>query len=157
MKRPPGVTILAVMIFLSAVSLVGEALLLVSVAAGSSIAGFLTRAIAVLSMVADCSSHVVVVLAWIILPASLPFLVGIYAFLAVFFLVIGMALLRVQNWARAVIVVLAVLSIATGIVGFAIPQFLLFRQPPVFLVIDLVILVYLFQAKTKEVFGAKTL
>jgi hypothetical protein len=154
MKRPIGVTILAVMTFLSVLNLAGNALLLFG--AGSPLARLITWPIAAFGVILNWPSNALLALALMVLPISLPALGGLHVFLAVLFFVVAMALMRVQNWARIVIAVLAVLNITTAIAGFAIPRLLLFRQAPIKLAMDLVILVYLFQAKTREAFGAKS-
>jgi hypothetical protein len=152
MKRPPGVTILAVLIFLSVPHLLVVVLSLLG--AGNFLAGIPMLLMSLMSEFAEWPSHTLLALALIGLPANLPILVGVFVFLAVFFLVIGMAVLRVQNWARIVIIVLAILNIVTAIAGFGIPRLSLLRQSTISLAIEVVILIYLFQAKIKKVFGA---
>jgi hypothetical protein len=149
MRRPTGVTILAVLSFAVAVALLGRA----GIDAGVS---FLSRPglwiIIIMTQIADWGSHALWVLAFV-LTQNLNILVGVYFLMALLHAAIGVGFLRMQNWARLLMIVLAILQLATTPPGYASPRFLLFRQGPLTIAIHIAVLIYLFRPKVKQVFA----
>src|ERR1700739_3391845 len=135
MGRPTGVTILAVLSFVVALVLFGNALLLMG---GGSFLKQLMSLIAGLHI----TPHLFF---WF------------YCMMAVLYVAIGLGFLRVQNWARLVVVILSIFGLATTALGYAAPRLIIFRQSPIDLAIDIVVLIYLFWPKVKQVFGTGTI
>jgi len=162
MQRPTGVTVLAVLSFVFAL-----AILLSILGSGLPLGGgsFLPRlsfwVANLLSQVADWGSHAVGGLAMValdrVIPPPLFIFVAIYILMALLYAAIGMGFLRMRNWARLLMIALAILDLATTALGYASPRFLIFRQTTIAIAIHVAVLVYLFRPKVKETFGASTI
>jgi len=157
MQRPTGVTVLAVLSFVFAL-----AILLSILGSGLPLGGgsFLPRlsfwVANLLSQVADWGSHAVVALA-LALPVPPNLIFGIYILMALLCAAIGMGFLRMRNWARLLMMALASFELATAVVGYASPRFLIFRQTPIAIAIHVAVLVYLFRPKINQVFAASAI
>jgi hypothetical protein len=152
MRRPTGVTILAVLSFLVALVLFGNALLLMG---GGSFLKQLMSWIAVASnLLADWGSHAVLGSLILGLHITPHLFFWFYCMMAVLYVAIGLGFLRVQNWARLLVIILSIFGLATTALAYATPRLIIFRQSPIDLVIDIVVLIYLFWPKVKQVFGA---
>jgi hypothetical protein len=141
MQRPTGVTILAVLTFIGAAFLVVGALL--SLLGGAVISSLGS---ARMGMMAGVGAAVVAI-----------FLV----ILALVEVVIGLGLLKLQNWARIVTIVLVGLSLLGSLGSLFSPFahlhiffFLFLVRRLVFAAIGVWILWYLFQPNVKQAFGA---
>jgi hypothetical protein len=154
MQRPTGVRILAIAMFLGIPYLLVAALALVGV--GAFLGGIPILLMTFLSMFVDWPSHALLVffLRFLFVPSP-AVLIGFYCLLMLMYLALGAGLLRLQNWARRVVVVLAILNLLTGVVGYASPRLLLLRQSIFAIVIEVFVLIYLFRSEVKEAFGAK--
>jgi hypothetical protein len=151
MQRPTGVTILAVLTFVIALDILVSGLLLLG--RGSFLPQFSVWVLALFTMIASCGSHALGALA-LVLQVAPNLLPGIFFMMALLYAIIGVGLLKIQNWARWLVIVLAIFELATTAIGYAIPRFLLFRQNLIGVAIDVAFLIFLFQPKTKETFGA---
>jgi hypothetical protein len=141
MQRPTGVTILAVLAFIAGAFLVVVALL--SLLGGAVVSSLGSPR---MGMVAGVGAAVVAVFLLI---------------LAAVEVVIGVGLLKLQNWARIVTIVLVGLSLLGSLGSIFNPFghmhifFMLFLiRRLVFAAIDVWILWYLFQPNVKQAFGA---
>jgi hypothetical protein len=152
MQRPTGVRILAIAMFLGIPYLLVAALAFVGV--GAFLGGIPIFLMTFLSMFVDWPSHALMVffLQFRFAPSPAVF-IGFYCFLMLIYLALGAGLLRLQNWARFSVVVLAILNLLTGVVGYASPRLLLLRQSIISLVIEVLVLIYLFRPEVKEAFG----
>lgn len=152
MQLPTGVKILAIAMFLGIPYLLAAALAFVSV--GAFLGGIPIFLMTFLSMFVDWPSHALLVffLQFLFVPSP-AVLIGFYCFLMLIYLALGVGLLRLQNWARLVVIVLAILNLFTGVVGYASPRLLLLRQSIFSLIIEIVVLIYLFRPEVKEAFG----
>jgi hypothetical protein len=141
MQRPTGVTILAVLAFLAGGFLVVAALL--SLLGGAVVSSLGSSGIGMMAGVGAALFAV------------------FFLILAAVEVVIGIGLLKLQNWARIVTIVLVGLSLLGSLgsifnpFGHAHIFFLLFLiRRLVFAAIDVWILWYLFQPNVKQAFGA---
>ena len=152
MQRPTGVRILAIAMFLGIPYLLVAALAFVRV--GAFLDGIPIYLMSFLSTFVDWPSHALLVffLQFLFVPSP-AVLIGFYCFLILIYLALGAGLLRLQNWARLVVVVLAILNLLTGVVGYASPRLLMLRQSMFSLIIEIVVLIYLFRPEVKEAFG----
>jgi len=138
MERPTGVTILAVLTFLGAaflalaaiIFLAGGAMLSQAMASGfGAIAGVGAAVIAVVFLV-----------------------------FAVLYVAVGMGMLKLQNWARIVTIILVglgLLSAAAGVLlSFAHFRLFFLVRELIVLGIDIWIIAYLFRPHVKQAFGA---
>jgi hypothetical protein len=73
------------------------------------------------------------------------------------YLIVGAGLLRLQNWARLVVVVLAILNLVVGAIGLARPRWFLFRQLVIAMLIEVGALIYLIRLEVKKAFGTAQL
>jgi hypothetical protein len=153
MQCPTGVRILAIAMFLGIPYLLVATLALVG--AGAFLGGIPIFLMSFLSMFVDWPSHALLVLflQFRFAPSPAVF-IGFCCFLMLIYLTLGTGLLRLQNWARFVVIVLAILNLLTGVVGYAGPRLILLRQSIISLVIEVVVLIYLFRPEVKEAFGA---
>jgi hypothetical protein len=153
MQRPTGVKILAIAMFLSIPYLLAAALALVGV--GAFLGGIPLLLMTLLNMFVDWPTHALQVffLQFLFVPSSPVVLIGFNCFLILIYLALGAGLLRLQNWARLGVVVLAIVNLLTGVVGYASPRLLLLRQSIFSLIIEVVVLIYLFRPEVKEAFG----
>lgn len=153
MQCPTGVRILAIAMFLGIPYLLAAALGLVG--AGAFLGGIPIFLMSFLSMFVDWPSHALLVLflQFRFAPSPVVF-IGFYCFLMLIYLTLGAGLLRLKNWARFFVIVLAILNLLTGVVGYAGPRLILLRQSIISLVIEVVVLIYLFRPEVKEAFGA---
>jgi hypothetical protein len=139
MERPTGVTILAVLAFIGAGLLVFAAL-------GAMLMGGV--------MLSRMGAGPIGVLGGVgVAVAAVIFLV-----IAVLYVVMGVGLLKVQNWARILTIVLVglgALAQALGVLG-ALAHFhpFLFVWRAIFVAIDVWIIVYLLKPHVKQAFGA---
>jgi hypothetical protein len=157
MQRPTGATILAVLSFLAALRVLFGGLLLIGALSFLGKISFLppiaTLVFALFGMITACGSHALGVLALILqIPPNLMFVA--YFPIAVLYAAIGLGLLKVQNWARWLVIGLCTLELIMAAVGYTVPRFLLFRLGVVGMAIDVAALIFLFQPKVKEVFEA---
>ena len=157
MERPRGVTILAVLSFLAALNtLLGGILLLagfLDLRAISFLLQIVTLVMYLFGMIAGCGSHALGVLTLVLqIPPNLIFLA--YFLFPVLFGAIGFGLLKLQNWARWLVIALCILELIMAAVGYAVPRFLLLRMGILGMAIDVAALVFLFQANVKEAFEA---
>jgi hypothetical protein len=152
-QRPTGVTILAVALFLGIPYLLALALVLFG--GGAFLGGIPIFLMSFFSMFVNWPAHALLIFfmqfRFAINPAVLA---GFYCILMLMHLVAGAGLLRMQNWARLVVVVLAIVNLLTGMVGYASPRLLLFRQSIFAIVIEVFVLIYLFRPEVKKAFGA---
>jgi hypothetical protein len=152
-ERPTGVTILAVALLLGIPYLLFLALVLVG--GGAFLGGIPILLMSFFSQFVDWPSHAVLLFFMQFRFAANPaVLVGFYIFFMLLHLTLGAGLLRVQNWARLVVVVLTGLNLVTAAIGFAGAHFLLFRQTILTIVIEVFVLMYLFRTEVKDAFGA---
>jgi hypothetical protein len=154
MQHPTGVRILAIAMLLGIPYLLVAALAFVGV--GGFLGGIPILLMSFLSMFVDWPSHALLVffLQFRFAPSAAVF-IGFYCFLMLIYLALGVGLLRLQNWARFVVVVLAILNLLAGVVGYASPRLLLLRQSIISLAIEVVVLIYLFRPELKEAFGLR--
>jgi hypothetical protein len=151
MERPPGVTLLAVLSFLAALHTLLAGLLLLD--ALSFLPQIATLVMALFGMIAGCGSRALGALALVLqIPLNLIFVTDFLT--AAFYGAIGLGLLKLQNWARWLVIALCTLELIGAAVGYAVPRFLLLRLGLLSTVIDVAVLVFLFQPKAKEVFEA---
>ena len=156
MHRPAGVTVLAIAMFLGIPYLLVAALL--PLGWGAFLGGIPIVLMAFLSMFVNWPSHALQVFLLQFLFAPWPaVLIGFNSFLMFVYLALGAGLLRLQNWARRVVVVLAVVNLLTVVVGYASPRLLLLRQSIFAIVIEVFALIYLFHPEVKEALGATRL
>jgi hypothetical protein len=139
MERPTGVTILAVLAFIGAGLLVFAAL-------GAMLMGGV--------MLSRMGAGPIGVLGGVgVAVAAVIFLV-----IAVLYVVVGVGLFKVQNWARILTIVLVglgALAQALGVLGALIhlhPFLVIWRA--IFVAIDVWIIVYLLKPNVKQAFGA---
>ncbi len=154
MQGPTGVRILAIAMFLGIPYLLVAAL--ADVGVGAFLGGSPILLMTFLNMFVDWPSHALLVffLQFLFVPSP-AVLIGFYCLLMLMYLALGAGLLRLQNWARRFVVVLAILNLLTGVVGYASPRLLLLRQSIFAIVIEVFVLIYLFRSEVKEAFGAK--
>jgi len=154
MQCPTGVRILAIAMFLGIPYLLVAALALVGV--GAFLGGIPILLMTFLNMFVGWPSDALLVffLRFLFVPSP-AVLIGFYCLLMLMYLALGAGLLRLQNWARRFVVVLAILNLLTGVVGYASPRLLLLRQSIFAIVIEVFVLIYLFRPEVKEAFGAK--
>lgn len=136
MKRPTGVTVLAVLSFLSAAFLVVAALSIAAVSKGG------------LGTAATSTSGI---MAWLGPAAETIVLV-----FAVIYIAIGIGLLRLMNWARLLLMILLVLGAIAAVVGI-ISSFSPLRATPLVgqiigLAFNMLILMYLLDPQVKQAF-----
>jgi len=129
---------------------------LADVGVGAFLGGSPILLMTFLNMFVDWPSHALLVffLQFLFVPSP-AVLIGFYCLLMLMYLALGAGLLRLQNWARRFVVVLAILNLLTGVVGYASPRLLLLRQSIFAIVIEVFVLIYLFRSEVKEAFGAK--
>ncbi len=156
MRRPAGVTLLAIAMFL------GIPYLLVAASLPFGWGGFLGGIpivlLNLLNMFVDWPSHTLLVCFLLFLSVPSPAaLIAFYSFLMLIHLALGVGLLRLQNWARLAAVVLAIRNLFMGVVGYASTRLLLFRQSIFAIAIEVFVLVYLFRPEAKQAFGATRL
>jgi hypothetical protein len=137
MERPAGVTILAVLGFLGAAfALMGGMTIFAGGAMVSRMSG------TPLGMMAGVGGAMI----------ATAFLI-----FAVFYVIISVGLLKLQNWARIILIVLVILGLASSAFGLlgAVAHFhvFLFFWRAIFAAIQVWILVYLFQPNVKTAFG----
>jgi hypothetical protein len=150
MKRPLGVTLLAVLSFVAALHTLLAGLVLLG---ASFLPQITTLVMYLFGMIAGCGSQALGALA-LFLPIP-PNLFFIPEFLiAVLYGAIGLGLLKLRNWARRLVIVLCIIELIGAAVGYAVPRFLLLRLGILGIAIDVAALVFLFQSKVKEVFEA---
>jgi hypothetical protein len=157
MERPRGVTLLAVLSFLTALNalLAGILLLagLLDLRAISFLLQIATLVMYLFGMIAGCGSRALGALALILqIPLNLIFVTSFLS--AVLYGAIGLGLLRLRNWARWLVIALCILELIGAAVGYAVPGFLLLRLGILGMAIDAAALIFLFQPKVKEVFEA---
>jgi hypothetical protein len=87
-----------------------------------------------------------------VIPLVLPS-AGAYLSLALLYLAIGAGLWRLQNWARWLLIIRTAFELVAAAIGFASPHFPFFRQTTIAIAINVAILIYLFRADAKQVFG----
>jgi len=155
MRRPFGVTILAIAMFLAIPYLLVAAIVLTG--GGAFLAGTPILLLSYFNMLVDWPSH-----AAFLFYLQFPFAfhtvaaVTFYCCVMIMYLTIGAGLLRLENWSRLLVAGLAILNLIAAIIGFAGGHFLLFRQSILSIAIEVVVLVYLFRSEVKEAFGAPT-
>ena len=152
MKRPIGVTILAISLFLGIPYLLFLALVLV----GSTFSfGALVFVVTFLSYFVNWLSRALVLFfVQFQSGANAAAFVGFHCFVILLYLIIGAGLLRLQNWARVVVIVLSIVNLVVSIGGYFGPRMILFRQMSISMGIELLVVIYLFQPRVKEAFGA---
>jgi hypothetical protein len=148
MQRPTGVTFLAVLSFLAALNALIAGLL--PLGALSFLPQFGTLVMLLFGMIAGCGSHILGALALILIPLNLIFVASFL--IAVLYGAIGLGLLKLQNWARWLVIVFCTLELIGAVAGYAVPRFLLLRLGILSMAIDAAALVFLFQPKVKEAF-----
>jgi hypothetical protein len=150
MKRPLGVTLLAVLSFVVALHMLLAGLVLL----GASFLPQITTLIFYLfGMIAACGSHALgALMLFLAIPPNLFFITEFL--IAVLYGAIGLGLLKLQNWARWLVIALCTLELIMAAVGYAVPRFLLLRMGILGMAIDVAALIFLFQPKVKEVFEA---
>jgi len=156
-ERPCGVTLLAVLSFLTALNalLAGILLLagLLDLRAISFLLQIATLVMYLFGMIAGCGSHALAALALFLqIPPNLFFIPEFL--IAVLYGAIGLGLLRLRNWARWLVIALCILELIMAAVGYSTPRFLLLRLGIPGMAIDVAALIFLFQPKVKEVFEA---
>lgn len=148
MQRPTGVTILAVLSFLAALNMLLGGLALLG---ASFLPQITTLVMYLLGMIAGCGSHALAPLALILqIPLNLIFVA--YFLIAALYVAVGLGLLKLQNWARWLVIALCILELIMAAVGYAVPRFFLLRLGILGMTIDAAALIFLFQPKVKEVF-----
>lgn len=160
MPRPGVVTALAIVCFVVAVYLLTSGLLLLitsgvlplrSSSALPTAAGF---AFAMFGMVASCGGHLLAALALILqVPLNLFFAVCFVA--AMIYAALGIGIMKLKNWARLLVIVLAAFEIAAAVVGYVVPRFIMLRVGILGMAIDVTVLIVLFRSATKQAFGLK--
>ena len=152
MKRPMGVTILAIALFLGIPYLAFLALVLV----GAKFPfGLFIFVITFLSYFLNWLSHALLLFfVQFQSAANTVAFVGFYCFLMLLNLIVGAGLLRLQNWARVAVIVLSIANLVVSVGGYFGPRLLLFRQMSISMGIEVAVLIYLFQPRVKEAFGA---
>ena len=150
MERPRGVTLLAVLNFVAALNTLIAGLVLL----GASFLPQMTTLVMVLfGMLAGCGSHAIGVLALMLpIPLNLFFVTNFLS--AALYAAIGFGLLRLQNWARRVVIALCIIELIGAVVGYGVPRFLLLRMGILGIAIDVAALIFLFKPKVKEAFEA---
>jgi hypothetical protein len=133
MERPTGVTLLAVLSFLAALNALLAGLM--PLGALSFLPQITTLVMALFGMIAGCGSHVLAALA-LFLPIPLNLIFVTYFLSAVLYGAIGRGLLKVQNWARWLVIALCTLEVIGAAVGYAAPRFLLLRVGLLTMAID---------------------
>jgi hypothetical protein len=151
MQRPLGVTLLAVLSFLTALHTLLAGLLILGTL--SFLPQIATLVIYLFGMIAGCGSHALETLA-LLLQIPLNLISVPYFLSAVLYAAIGLGLLKLQNWARWLVIALCTLELILAAVGYVAPRFLLLRLGILGMAIDVAALVFLFQPKVKEVFEA---
>jgi hypothetical protein len=152
MRRPTGAIVLAVLSFAVALILFGNALLLIG--EGSFLKQLMSWISVPSNLLADWGSHAVLGALILGLHITPHIFFWFYCMMAVLYVAIGMGFLRVQNWARLLVIIFSIFGLATTALGYATPRFIIFRQSPIDVAIDIVVLIYLFQPKVKQAFGA---
>ena len=155
MERPRGVTLLAVLSFLTALNalLAGILLLagLVDLRAISFLLQIATLVMYLFGMIAGCGSHALGALALMLQIPPNQFFIAEFR-IAVLYAAIGFGLLKLQNWARWLVIALCILEVILAVVAYAVPRFLLLRLGILGIGIDVAAIIFLFQPKVKEVF-----
>lgn len=155
MQRPTGVTLLAVLSFLvsflAALSTLAEGVL--PPGALSFLPRVTAQVLYLLGRIEGCGSHALGALA-VFLQIDMNLIFVAYFPIAVLYGAIGLGLLKLQNWARWLIIALCILELIGTAVGYAVPRFLVLRLGSLGLAIDVAALIFLFQPKVKEVFEA---
>ena len=157
MERPRGVTLLAVLSFLTALNALLAGILLVAAFLDLRAISFLLQIAAAVmhlfDMIAGCGSHALAALALMLqIPLNLIFVT--YFLSAVLYSAIGLGLLRLRNWARWLVIALCILELIMAAVGYSAPRFLLLRLGILGMAIDVAAMIFLFQPKVKEAFEA---
>jgi hypothetical protein len=148
MDRPAGVTGLAVLSFLNALHMLLAALVLLG---ASFIPQIATLIFYLLGMIAGCGANTLGALALMLqIPPNLFFITEFL--IAVLYAAVGFGLLKMQKWARRLVVALCILELIMAAVGYAVPRFLLLRVSILGMAIDVAALVFLLKPKVKEVF-----
>jgi hypothetical protein len=150
MQRPTGVTILAVLSFVIALYMVVGGLILLG--EGSFLPLPLSWIMALLSMISSCGSQALGAIMLVLVVPRLYF--GIEFTMALLYVAIGVGIFGMRNWARWLVIVLAIFELAAAVAGYAIQPFALFRVDVIGMAIDVAVLTFLFQPKVKETFGA---
>jgi hypothetical protein len=152
-QRPTGVRILAVAMFLGIPYLLAAALAFVGV--GAFLGGIPIYLMSFISLFVNWPVHALMVFFLQFRFATNPgAFVGFYCILMILHLTVGVGLLRLQNWARIAGIILAILNLLVAISGYAPPRVPLFRQSTISMIIEVVVLIYLFRPEVKEAFGA---
>jgi len=157
MQRPLGVTLLAVLSFLlsflAALNTLAEGVL--PPGALSFIPRVTAMVLYLLGRIEGCGSHALGALA-LFLEIRMHLVFATYFLIAVLYGAIGLGLVKLQNWARWLVIALCILELTMAAVGYAVPRFLVLRLGSFGMAFDVAALIFLFQPKVKEVFEAGT-
>jgi|SRR6266851_2509355 hypothetical protein len=154
MKRPLGVTLLAVLSFVVALHTLLAGLVFLGALHGASFLPQITTLVMYLfGMIEGCGSRALGALALFLpIPPNLFFITEFL--IVVLYGAIGLGLLKLRNWARWLVIALCILDLIGAAVGYAVPRFLLLRMGIFGMAIDVAALILLFQPKVKEIFEA---
>jgi hypothetical protein len=148
MKRPTGVILLAVLSFAIAFHMLLAGLVLLG---ASFLPQITTLIFYLLGIISGCGSNILGALALMLqIPPNLFFIVEFL--IAVLYAAVGFGLLKMQNWARRLVIALCIMELIMAAVGYAVRRFLLLRVGILGMAIDVAALVFLFKPKVKEVF-----
>jgi hypothetical protein len=154
MDRPGGVTLLAVLSFLLSFLAALQALPgLLPLGTLSFLPRVTAMVLYLLGRIEGCGSHALGALA-VFLQIRMNLIFVPYLVIAVLYGAIGLGLLKLQNWARWLVIALCILELIGAAVGYSVPRFLLLRLGILGMAIDVAALIFLFQPKVKEVFDA---
>ena len=154
MDRPGGVTLLAVLSFLLSFLAALQALPgLLPLGTLSFLPRVTAMVLYLLGRIEGCGSHALGALA-VFLQIRMNLIFVPYLVIAVLYGAIGLGLLKLQNWARWLVIALCILELIGAAVGYSVPRFLLLRLGILGMAIDVAALTFLFQPKVKEVFDA---
>ncbi|HWZ56024.1 MAG TPA: hypothetical protein VNZ63_08135 [Verrucomicrobiae bacterium] len=154
MDRPGGVTLLAVLSFLLSFLAALQALPgLLPLGTLSFLPRVTAMVLYLLGRIEGCGSHALGALA-VFLQIRMNLIFVPYLVIAVLYGAIGLGLLKLQNWARWLVIALCILELIGAAVGYSVPRFLLLRLGILGMAIDVAVLIFLFQPKVKEVFDA---
>ena len=155
MQRPLAVTLLAILSllvsFLAALRTLVEGLL--PSGALSSLPRITAQVLYLLGRIEGCGSHALGALA-VFMQIDMNLIFVAYFPIAVLYGAIGLGLLKLQNWARWLVIALCILELIGAAVGYAVPRFLMLRLGSLGMAIDVAALIFLFRPKVKEVFEA---
>jgi hypothetical protein len=154
MQRPTGVTILAGLSFLLSFVAALHTLLEGLLPLGAiSVPPPIPQVLYLFGMIAGCGSQALGDLV-VFLQIRMKLIFVPYLVIAVLYGAIGLGLLKLQNWARWLVIALCIIELIGAAGGYAVPRFLLLRLGILGMAIDVAALIFLFQPKVKEVFEA---